>query len=240
MYLGEKKGEEKAMSEENTSGWFEDQTETPEGKVAIDHQAAAKRAQIAASKLLTVPMQRSTTDKEITALPGWQATSSGYEFNKDVAEEHTAENYITFVLRGSIKGNHASLVLWVYNTDVQEIQEKQKKSAILEAKLAGYTVDDPKFITISQELHHILFKIRKLKKSLRPSVKNEVKLEDTFSDNGFEDDRNTRHQNWCKEFMTKANGVAEQVQKEYQTPTKSAQHKNTNSSPETSEELKID
>lgn len=223
----ERERDERGVMSED-SGWYEAQQETPDGKKkAPDHVIASNKAQIAAQNNLTVPMvKENTVHTDSTTTPaGWLAETNGFHFRKEVAEEHTAETFTTSILHGSIKGNHGTLVLWVYSKDIGELQELQEKAGILESKLASYTVADPSFVTISRNLHDVLFKIRKLKKDLAPKVSSETKLEETFHDTGFEQDRKTRYQNWCTKFMEKANEESERIDAEInkKDPTREAE-----------------
>ena len=193
-------------------GWYEDKQKTIDGsEKAPEHVIAATKAAITQMAPLKVPVVPIDRKAEVTAAPGWSKTATGYTFEKTVNEEHTIDNYIKWILKGELKGNHASLVLWVYEKDISQLSELQEKSSILDAKLTSYVPADPEYITVANELHNKLYEIRELKKNLQPDVFNEIKLEDTYHDTGYEEDR---FEKWQSEFMAKANIKTTEVETE--------------------------
>jgi len=201
-------------------GWYEQRQKTPGGDdKAPEHVIAATKAAISSMAPLKVPMVVTDRKPDVTVPPGWMRTDTGYVFEKTINEEHTIDNYIKWIIKGEMKGNHASLVLWVYDKDITRLSELQEKTSILEAKLTSYVPSDPEYITVANELHDKLYKVRELKKELQPRVFNEIKLEETYHDTGYEEGR---FEKWQSEFMAKANTKTTEVEGELKRkdPTK--------------------
>jgi len=201
-------------------GWYEQRQKTPGGDdKAPEHVIAATKAAISSMAPLKVPMVVTDRKPDMIVPPGWMRTDTGYVFEKTINEEHTIDNYIKWIIKGEMKGNHASLVLWVYDKDITQLSELQEKTSILEAKLTSYVPSDPEYITVANELHDKLYKVRELKKELQPRVFNEIKLEETYHDTGYEEGR---FEKWQSEFMAKANTKTTEVEGELKRkdPTK--------------------
>jgi len=193
-------------------GWYEQKQKDVKGDdKAPEHVIAATKAAITQMAPLKVPIVPLDRKSEVTVPPGWMKTEMGYVFEKVANEEHTIDNYIKWILKGELKGNHGSLVLWVYDKDISHLSELQEKAAILEAKLTSYVPADPEYITVANELHNKLFEIRELKRDLQPDVFNDIKLEETYHDTGYEEGR---FEKWQSEFMTKANTKTTEVETE--------------------------
>ena len=194
------------------SGWYEQkQKDTRGDDKAPEHVIAATKAAISSMAPLKVPMVVTDRKPDVTVAPGWMKTNIGYVFEKTVNEEHTIDNYIKWIIKGEMKGNHASLVLWVYDKDITQLSELQEKTGILEAKLASFVPSDPAWVTVGNELHDKLYKLRELKKDLQPEVFNDIKLEETYHDTGYEEGR---FEKWQSEFMAKANTKVTEVETE--------------------------
>lgn len=195
-----------------TSGWFEGKQRNSEGEdKAPEHVIAATKAAVSQMTPLKVPIIPMDRPAEATVAPGWSRTETGFTFEKTVREEHKIDNYLKYILKGEIKGNHASLVMWVYDKDISLLSELQEKEALLSAELHKYTYLDPEWLTVGGELHDTSFQIRELKKELLPKVFNEIKLEDTYYDTGFEEGR---FEKWQSDFMTRANTAVTEVERE--------------------------
>lgn len=193
-------------------GWYEEKQKTSKGEdKAPEHVIAATKAAISQMAPLKVPIIPLGQKSDVTVAPGWMKTEMGYIFEKVIKEEHTIDNYIKWILKGELKGNHGTLVLWVYDKDISQLSELQEKAGILDAKLTSYVPSDPEFITCANELHDVLFEVKQLKKELQPEVFNEIKLEETYHDTGYEEGR---FEKWQSEFMTKANTKLTDVETE--------------------------
>ncbi|MDD5454017.1 MAG: hypothetical protein PHW62_00755 [Candidatus Ratteibacteria bacterium] len=194
------------------SGWFEGKQKDARGdEKAPEHVIAATKGAINQMAPLKVPMVTIDRKPDVTVAPGWNKTDNGYVFEKTLNEIHTIDNYIKWIIKGELKGNHASLVLWVYDKDITQLSELQEKAGILEAKLASFVVSDPEYICVANELHDILYKVKELKKELQPEVFDEIKLEETYHDVGYEEGR---FEKWQSEFMSKANTTTNDVEME--------------------------
>ncbi len=193
-------------------GWYEGKQKDARGdEKAPEHVIAATKAAISQMAPLKVPMITTDRKPDVTVAPGWNKTDNGYVFEKTLNEVHTIDNYVKWIIKGELKGNHASLVLWVYDKDITQLSELQEKTSILEAKLASFVPSDPEYITIANELHDKLYEVRELKKELQPEVFNDIKLEETYHDTGYEEGR---FEKWQSEFMAKANTTTTEVEVE--------------------------
>lgn len=193
-------------------GWYEEKQKDARGdEKAPDHVIAATKAAISQMAPLKVPIITTDRKPDVTVAPGWNKTDNGYVFEKTLNEVHTIDNYIKWIIKGEIKGNHASLVLWVYDKNITQLSELQEKAGILDAKLSSFVVSDPEYVTIGSSLHQILYEIKEMKKELQPEVFNEIKLQDTYHDTGYEEGR---FEKWQSEFMAKANNKVTEVEGE--------------------------
>jgi hypothetical protein len=192
------------------SGWHEGKQPTPDGDKAIEHQVAAAKAAIAQSAPLKVPIIQMHQKPQVTVAQGWRATTDGYTYNRLVHEEHTATNYMQYIMNGEVKGDFGTVILWTYDKDVTELKEKKEKASILEARLSSYIPSDPAYVTVSQELHHTLHEAEMLKKGIEAEVDSETVLEDRFYRNNTLEEGGG-YEKWVEEFMKKANAETEQV-----------------------------
>jgi len=192
-----------------TSGWFEGKQRNVEGEdKAPEHVIAATKAAMSQMAPLKIPIVPIDRPAEVTVASGWSRTETGFTFEKTVREEHKIDNYLKYILKGEIKGNHGVLTLWIFDKDVSELNGLMEKSAILEAKLTSYVPSDPEYICVANGLHETLYQIRTMKKEILPDVFNEIKLEDFYQDTGFEEGR---FEKWQSEFMAKANEETERT-----------------------------
>lgn len=193
------------------SGWRETPQSTPDGsKVALEHQEAALRAQAQKNRPMDIPMVVSPPPKRgINLKTGWKEGADGtYNFEQQTFEKHTPENIINKVARGHITANHGILTEYTYTKDISELSEAQDKASILEARLQGYTISDPEYVSIVNAAHEQRHRVHELKKNIKPEINNDLKIEEYFrGEQGTEE-----HTKWKEDFMEKCVSAAARLQ----------------------------
>lgn len=200
--------EAKQLANINGQGWRESQQATPDGMVAVDHRAAAIRAQMQKDpQPISIPMILPPTPKQEIKIPaGWtEGADRTYNFEKETFEKHTTDNIITKIARGKVTENHAILSEYTYDKDISELSEMQDKSALLEARMMGYTISDPEYVVCVNKAHDARHRIAQIKKDIKAKIYPELILEEYFKGERSTDG----HIKWKENFMEKC--IAEVV-----------------------------
>ncbi len=208
-----------------SQGWFEGQTEKPDGtSKALLHEIAAVKSSLKDTERqpLQVNVPLPTPQKQqLQPVPNWSRGMDGsLIFEQKVGEHVTPLSSSIQILKGKISGNHFILTSYTYIKDLREIAVQEERRHILEARMQALTISDGAFVEVAKSIQETDHKLRDLRNGLSADSEISHIIEDYYrAEIGTQE-----YDDWRKKCMEQANTELSRLSKNFtsqiEDPTK--------------------